>query len=137
MAAGSSTTTVKEYSNGVKIVTVVFTTATDDTTLTATTVRGVSGKKLHSILVLGGTTGPTANGDLELNDSVTGVNYVATNGADVVDGNDSVNYLAPDAAYDPCIIWGDLEVDPQGSGGETNIVANATTTVKLLFQDDF
>lgn len=136
MAAGSSTVSVKEYSNGVKVVSIVFTTAASDTELTATTIRGIAGKELHSIVTIGGTTGPTINCDLSLKDDGTGnTDYVATNGANAVDSNNAVNFITPDTAYNPCVVWGNLIVNPDLN--TENLVADASTTVKLLFKNNF
>jgi hypothetical protein len=125
MAGQSTVKTSKEYSTGIKVVTCVFT-ADDTSNLFASAVLGGErGKELINVSTKAGGTGPTADSDLTITDSISGRNLVATNGADSVDNSGS-NYVAPELNS---IAIGDLTVAITG-----NAVASAVTTVYLVFK---
>jgi hypothetical protein len=77
------------------------------TTIPTKVLGGERGKELINVFVKAGSTGPTANCDLSITDSLTSRDLVATNGPNSVD-NSGTNYVAPETAS---IVVGDLTVD--------------------------
>ena len=135
-AATGVLTSSKEYSNGVKLITLTFTASSVDASFLAGayTLTGEMGKKLHSIVVDPGGVGPTDNCNLSIVDSLHGTNVVATNGADAVD-NAVTRRVLPDTAFDPCIIGGTLTINPDIA--VENLVNSAVTVVTLIIQSKF
>ena len=127
MAGSSAVITSKEYSSGIKVVTIVFT--ADDTVATTipTAALGAErGKELVNVFTNGGTM--TTNLNLSITDGTTGRNLVATNGADSVDQG-VANYVAPETES---IVVGALTVDIDA--GDENAVLEGVGTVYLVFK---
>lgn len=138
MAASTNTVTSKEYSNGVRTIAINY--LASDGTLSPETIYGLEGKKIVGITVAGGATGPTANCDLAIvyfppGSTTASVNVVATNGANAVDGNNTVNFVQLDSDATPAIVTGPLTVAPDLLS--ENLVATAETTVTLVLQSSF
>lgn len=117
----------KEYSNGVKVVTVQMTCGAGEATFTDFALEERS-KRLMQVTIKPGTPGPTDNSDIAITDGITGVNLVATNGTDAVD-NAVTNVIAPDNTSN--IVIGGLTV-----AISNNAVNAAVVTVYMVFAHD-
>jgi hypothetical protein len=126
--AGTKVITGKEYSSGIKVVTIVFTADADDASFVTASLGGERGKELVNVFVKAGSTGPTDNCDLSIVDGTTSRDLVATNGPNSVD-NSGTNYVAPETAS---FVVGDLTVDPDLS--DENAVNSAEVTVYAVFK---
>jgi hypothetical protein len=130
MAGSSAVITSKEYSSGIKIVTIVFT--ADDTvaaTIPTAALGAERGKELVGVFANGGTM--TTNLDLSIVDSVTSRNLVATNGANAVDQGVATE-ITPETNS---IVVGGLTVDIDVA--DENAVVDAVGTVWLVFKSKF
>ena len=125
MADAITTITSKEYSTGIKRVTIVFTAATAAALFTSAVLSGEVGKELINVSTKFGSTGPTDDSDLSIVDALSGRDLVATNGPNSVD-NAVVNYVAPETN---AICVGALTV-----AIANNAVNNASCTVILVFR---
>jgi len=127
MAGSSAVITSKEYSSGIKVVTIVFT--ADDTAATTIPTANLGaerGKELVNVFTNGGTL--TTNLDLTITDSITGRNLVEANGANSVD-QATANYVAPETAS---FVVGNLVVDIDAA--DENAVTSGVGTVYLVFK---
>ena len=125
MADAITTITGKEYSTGIKVVTVNMVCATAAAAFTSAVLGGERGKELINVSAKAGSTGPTINSDLSIVDSVSGRDLVSGNGTDAIDNTGSL-YIAPDANS---ITIGNLTV-----AVANNSVNNAETTIYLVFR---
>lgn len=126
--ASTNVLTSREYSNGVKVLTVVMTCGAGEATFTDVNIEE-RGKRLMQIVTVPGTPGPTDNSDISLTDGISGVNLVATNGVDAVD-NAATNVIAPDSTSN--IVIGGLTL-----ALANNAVNAAVVTVVLVFANDY
>lgn len=124
--AGASTTvsSIKEYSTGVKIIKLAILADAADGSVNAITVNGCDGRRVRAIVLTNGSTGLTAGSDLTMVDTISNVDYLATNGLNI-GGNSSVFYMTPDTV-DPITI-GNLTLDVVN-----NLVNSATATIHLV-----
>jgi hypothetical protein len=122
--ASTNVVTPKEYSNGLKVLTVSMTCASDSPDFSDVVLEERS-KRLVQATIVPGATGPTDDSDLSLTDSITGVNLVATSGANAVD-NATTNVIAPDNTSN--IVVGGLTLSIAN-----NAVNNASVTIYLVF----
>ena len=127
MADASTVRTSRQYSTGIKVVTIVFTAATGAAAFTSDVMTGEVGKELINVSTKFGSTGPTDDSDLSIVDSNSGRDLVATNGPNSVD-NAVVNYVAPETNS---IVTGKLTI-----AIANNAVNNASVTVILVFKSN-
>ena len=125
MAGSSTVVTSKEYSTGIKRVTLVFTADDTDGSFDNAILGGELGKQLINVSTRPGGTGSTDNSDLQISDALSGRDLVATNGPNSVD-NATVNYVAPELN---AICVGALTV-----AITNNIVNDAVCTVVMVFK---
>ena len=125
MADATTVITSKEYSTGIKRITIVFTAATGAAAFTNAVLGGELGKQLINVSTRPGGTGPTDDSDLAISDALSGRDLVSGNGTDSVD-NAVVNYVAPET---DAICVGALTV-----AITNNAVNNASVTVVLVFK---
>ena len=125
MADATTVITSKEYSTGIKRITIVFTAATEAALFTSAVLGGELGKELINVSTKFGSTGPTDNSDLSIVDALSGRDLVATNGPNSVD-NAAVNYVAPETNA--------ICVGPLTVAITNNAVNNASVTVILVFK---
>ena len=127
MAGSSATISGKEYSTGIKVVTIAF--LADDataTTIPTAALGGERGKELVGVFTHGGTM--TTNLDVSIVDGTTSRNLVATNGA-----NGTTQGAAAEIVTDNnAITIGALTVDIDAS--DENAVLEGTATIWLVFR---
>ena len=126
--ASTNVITSKEYNNGVKVLAISMTCGAGEATFTDVLIEERS-KRLMQIVTVPGTPGPTDDSDISLTDGISGVNLVATNGANAVD-NAATNVIAPDSTSN--IIIGGLTL-----AIANNAVNAAVVTVYLVFANDY
>ena len=130
MANSSAVITSKEYSSGVKVVTIVFT--ADDAvaaTIPTAAIGAERGKELVGVFANGGTM--TTALDLSIVDGTTSRNLVATNGANGV-SQGAASEITPETNS---IVIGALTVDIDAS--DENAVLSGVGTIWLVFKSKF
>lgn len=125
MADAITTIAKQEYSSGVKVHTITMTCATAASAFTSANIGGEQGKQLVNIFTKAGSTGPTADSDLAITDSITGLNLASIQGTDSVD-NSGQNYVIPNE--------NSMVIGPLVVAVTNNSVNNAETTITLVFK---
>ena len=123
--AAVTTITGKEYSTGIKVVTVNMVCDAAASAFTSAVLGGERGKELINVSTKAGGTGPTIDSDLSVVDDISGRALVETNGPDSVDNTGS-NYVAPETNS---VAIGNLTV-----AVANNSVNEAETTIYLVFK---
>jgi hypothetical protein len=126
MAATAVKSVHGEWSNGVKILKVAFTAHTDNSNATAT-LTGCAGKKLKGCVMVNGSTGQGNAADLDVTDTLSGINLTATTGDNKLTANSVTAFVALDTAVVGWICLGDLTVTISG-----NTIASGTCDVYII-----
>ncbi len=128
MANKSTTVGPVSWHHGVKFIDVTFVADDTDASMDTGTITGAKGMQLHSVSINAGATGPTVNSDLQIADSLSGVDLIgaASNGANIVDSDDSTTYaLAEDTTH---MVHGNAVLTITN-----NAVNSATTVITCAF----
>lgn len=131
MAASTNTVTVVNISDTFKRLDINFQAQAGDPELTAETTNLLAGRQIVSVVTTGGTTGPTADSDLEIKDVFSQHLFIdsTSNGANVVGSNDAVNHVLLETGS-LGYVYGGITVTITN-----NAVNQAETTVSIFYKE--